>query len=207
MATIEYEVHPLFAVPYFMADIGSAISDTQIDYIKNLKVIRDHDNMISENLYILQDSKLANINTAVQDVLDVYANEVMGIKQKLYVTQSWSLINSPNARMQGHPRSNSIISGWMYYCGLPDPVSNVVFERHNSYQQLELIPQVEKRNVYNTLANSVTPEKNKIILFPSGLQHRVEVNKTGEPRYSIAFNCFIKGRLGNYRDVSELSLD
>lgn len=207
MATIDYEVHPLFAVPYFMADIGASISETQIDYIKNLKVIRDHDNMISENLYILQDPKLASINTAVQDVLEVYASEVMGIKQELYVTQSWSLINSPNARMHGHPRSNSIISGWMYYCGLPDPVSNVVFERHNSYQQLELIPKVDKRNIYNTLANSVKPEKNKIILFPSGLQHRVEVNSTGEPRYSIAFNCFIKGRLGNYRDISELLIE
>jgi uncharacterized protein (TIGR02466 family) len=139
--------------------------------------------------------------------LDLYASEVMGINQQLYVTQSWSLIDRPNVTMHGYSHSNSIISGSMYYCDLPDPVSNMIFERHNSYQQLEFIPEVEKRNVYNTLANVVTPEKNKVILFPSGLQHIVEENSSDVPRHSIAFNTFIKGRLGNYRDVSELSLD
>lgn len=207
MANIDYEVHPLFAVPYFIADIGAAISDEQIEYIQNIKMVRNQDNLISENLYIFQDPKLASIKTAVQDVLDLYASEVMGIKQQLYVTQSWSLINSPNVGMHGHSHSNSLISGSMYYCDLPDPVSNMIFERHNSYQQLELIPQAEKRNIYNTVANVVKPEKNKMILFPSGLQHLVEVNTSGVPRHSIAFNTFIKGRLGNYRDVSELSLD
>ena len=68
---------------------------------------------------------------------------------------------------------------------MPDPVSNMIFERHNSYQQLELTPQADKRNIFNTLANVVTPEKNKVILFPSSLQHLVEVNSSGEPRYSI----------------------
>lgn len=207
MAAIEYEVHALFAVPYFMADIGAAISDEQIQYIKDLKVVRNQEKMISENLYILQDPKLASINAAIGDVLDLYAREVMGIKQRLYVTQSWSLINSPNMNMHGYSHSNSVISGALYYCDLPDPVSNMIFERHNSYQQLELTPEVEKRNIYNTPANIVTPAKNKVILYPSGLQHVVEVNKSDEPRYSIAFNCFVKGRLGNYREVSELSLD
>lgn len=207
MATIDYEVHPLFAVPYFKADVGSSISDKQIEYIKDMKVVRNQDNMISENLYIFQDPELASINTAIQDVLDIYASEVMGIKQKLYVTQSWSLINSPSVGMHGHSHSNSLISGSLYYCDMPNPVSNMIFERHNSYQQLELTPQADKRNIFNTLANVVKPEKNKVILFPSSLQHLVEVNNSGEPRYSIAFNCFIKGQLGNYRDVSELSLD
>lgn len=206
MATIDYEVHPLFAVPIFKADIGAAISDKQIEYIKNIKMVRNQDNLISENLYIFQDPELASINTAIQDVLNLYASEVMGIKQQLYVTQSWSLINNPNVGMHGHSHSNSLISGSLYYCDMPTPVSNMIFERHNAYQQLEIIPQVEKGNIFNTLANVVTPEKNKVNLFPSGLQHLVDVNSTGEPRYSIAFNCFIKGQLGNYRDVSELSL-
>ena len=54
--------------------------------------------------------------------------------------------------------------------------------------------------------NVVTPQRNDLILFSSGLQHFVEPNKTAEPRYSIAFNTFIKGKLGDYRDVSELTL-
>ena len=44
--------------------------------------------MISENLYVFQDPELASINTAIQDVLDIYASEVMGIKQKETVIKS-----------------------------------------------------------------------------------------------------------------------
>jgi hypothetical protein len=34
----------------------------------------------------------------------------------------------------------------------------------------------------------------------------VEQNTTSLPRHSIAFNTFIRGKLGKYRDVSELTL-
>jgi hypothetical protein len=45
-----------------------------------------------------------------------------------------------------------------------------------------------------------------VLLFPSGLQHFVEPNQSVIPRHSIAFNTFLKGQLGDYRDVSELTL-
>jgi hypothetical protein len=34
----------------------------------------------------------------------------------------------------------------------------------------------------------------------------VEPNTSKNLRHSIAFNTFVKGKLGNYRDVSELVL-
>jgi ectoine hydroxylase-related dioxygenase (phytanoyl-CoA dioxygenase family) len=82
----------------------------------------------------------------------------------------------------------------------------MVFNRHRGYQQLELSPDRQKRNIYNTTANSVEPKQGEVILFSSGLQHLVEKNKSAQPRYSIAFNSFIKGKLGSYRDVSELTI-
>lgn len=77
-------------------------------------------------------------------MLDFYASEIMGITQKLYVTQSWALVNHPNT--------------------------------------------------------------GEVFLISSGLQHFVETNSSTEPRYSIAFNTFIKGTIGELRDVSELTL-
>lgn len=206
MAIEKYDIQPLFAEPYMRANIGHAISEEQIAYIQNLKMVRNQNNLISENLYIFNEPELASIADAVQEALDIFADEVMGITQKLFVTQSWSLINSPNVGMHGHSHSNSLISGSLYYCELPNPVARMVFEKHRSYQQLELNPVTEKRNIFNTPANIVEPKQNDLILFSSGLQHLVETNTTTDPRYSIAFNCFIKGKLGNYRDVSELTL-
>jgi hypothetical protein len=34
----------------------------------------------------------------------------------------------------------------------------------------------------------------------------VEQNQSSQPRYSIAFNTFVKGKLGSHRAVTELSL-
>ena len=206
MTEINYEVQPLFAEPFARFDIGNAITREQIEFIQNLKMVDNHQNLISENLYIFEEPELAGIKKAVHEALDIYAKEVMGIPQEIYVTQSWSLVNHPNVGMHGHSHSNSIVSGSLYYTDLPAPGSNMIFDRHRAYQQLQFTPERERQNIFNTLMNVVTPQQNDLILFSSGLQHFVETNQASEPRHSIAFNTFIRGKLGDYRDVSELTI-
>ena len=206
MTAMNYEVQPLFAEPFARYDLGSAITPEQVEFIKNLKMVDNHQNLISENLYIFEEPELAGIKDAVHEALNIYASEVMGIQQELYVTQSWSLVNHPNVGMHGHSHSNSIISGSLYYTELPAPGSNMIFDRYRGYQQLQFTPDREKHNIFNIPMNVVTPQQNDLILFSSGLQHFVETNMASEPRYSIAFNTFIRGKLGDYRDVSELTI-
>lgn len=206
MTIIKYDIQPLFATPYLRADVGHAISKEQIEFINNLKMVKNRDNYISENLYIFKESILKSIADVVQEVLDTYASKVLGIPQKIYVTQSWSLMNQSNVGMHSHAHSNSLVSGSLYYTDLPDPVSRVIFDRHVMYQRLELAPDIDKANLYNTPTNVITPRSKEVLLFPSDINHAIEPNGSTEPRRAIAFNCFIKGKLGNYRDVSELYL-
>lgn len=204
--TKNYEVNALFAEPYFRTNIASAITPQQVAFIKGLKMVKNQVNLISEDLYILERPELKSVKAAVQAALDTYATEVLGISQTLYVTQSWSLINPPNIGMHGHSHSNSVVSGSLYYTELAENSGGMIFDRHNGYQQLLLIPQPGKVNIYNTTKNKVTPKAADLILFSSGLLHFVEPNQSTEPRHSIAFNTFVKGKLGDYRDVSELTL-
>lgn len=206
MSIKNHEVNALFAEPFFRANIAHAISGKQVDYIKNLQMVQNKINLISENLYLFEEPEMKSIKEAVQEALSIYASEVMGITQKLYVTQSWAMINNPGVGMHGHSHSNSIISGSLYYTDLEPPVSRMVFNRHNSYQQLAIDAVEGKKNIYNTLVNIVTPNACDILLFPSGIQHFVETNESIKPRHAIAFNTFIKGKLGDYREVSELTL-
>jgi uncharacterized protein (TIGR02466 family) len=206
MTIINYDIQPLFATPYLRADVGHAISSEQIEFINNLKMVKNRDNYISENLYIFEEPILKSIADVVQEVLDTYASKVLGIPQKIYVTQSWSLMNQSNVGMHSHAHSNSLVSGSLYYTDLPEPVSRVIFDRHVMYQRLELAPDVDKANLYNTPTNVITPKSKEVLLFPSDINHAIEPNDSTEPRRAIAFNCFIKGKLGNYRDVSELYL-
>ncbi len=206
MSQLNYDVQTLFATPFFRASISDAISREQIDFIKNLKMIRNRDNLISENLYIFNEPELKSIKDAVQAALDIYTGEVMGLEQRLYVTQSWDLVNPPGVGMHSHAHSNSLVSGSLYFSPLPDPPARIIFDRHVMYQRLELNPAPGKQNIYNTPVNVITPKQGDVLLFPSEINHLVESNQASEDRWAIAFNCFIEGTLGSYRDVSELKL-
>jgi uncharacterized protein (TIGR02466 family) len=206
MAIVSHEVHPLFVEPYLRANIAGTISPRQIEFIKQLKMVNNTENFISENLYIFEEPELKSVKDAVQEVLDIYARDVLCIPQALYVTQSWSLTNTSNMGMHAHSHSNSILSGSLYYCELPSPPSNMVFTRHVTYQQIDLPPEPNKRNIYNTPMVRITPRQNDVILFSSRLTHMVEPNPSNTPRHAIAFNTFVRGKLGDYRAVSELAL-
>lgn len=206
MTTIKHEVLPLFVEPYFKASINSFIDDKQIAFLKGLKMNENQTNLISDNLYIFEEPALKSLKDGVQEVLDLYAKEVMGISQRLYVTQSWTLTNPPGAGMHTHSHSNSIISGSIYYTEMPQPPAGMMFERHKTYQQIELAPEVGSRNIFNTRQNILIPEHNDMYLFCSSLNHFVQDNMSDKPRHSIAFNTFVKGDLGSFRDVSELKL-
>jgi hypothetical protein len=82
----------------------------------------------------------------------------------------------------------------------------MVFTRHVTYEQIDLSPEPAGRNIYNSPINRVTPRRDEVILFSSRLTHMVEPNISNEKRYSIAFNTFVKGKLGDYRAVTELVL-
>src|SRR5882757_4656660 len=160
MTVASHEVHPLFVEPYFRANIAGSITPQQVEFIQSLKMVNNMENLISENLYIFEAPELKSVKDAVQEVLDIYAREVMCIAQQLYVTQSWSLICAPNVGMHSHSHSNSILSGSLYYCDLPTPPSAMVFTRHVSYQQIDLAPESGKRNIYNSPINRITPKQN-----------------------------------------------
>jgi ectoine hydroxylase-related dioxygenase (phytanoyl-CoA dioxygenase family) len=82
----------------------------------------------------------------------------------------------------------------------------VVFDKFTTYRQLVINPSKENQSTYYTPINTVTPKTHDILLFPSDLTHQAESNLSDKPRYSIAFNCFVKGKLGDLRDVSQFNL-
>ncbi|WP_435417269.1 putative 2OG-Fe(II) oxygenase [Parerythrobacter aurantius] len=201
-----FDVKPLFAEPYFVMNIADAIAPKQVKFIQSLRMNTNQVNQISDELYLFARPEMKSIAEAVQQGLDTYTAEVMGIPQRLEVTQSWALMNPPGVGMHGHTHSNSMISGSLYYTDMPDPPGNMIFERFNGYRQIELAIDGRKQNIYNAPRNAIVPKKGDLVLFSSALQHYVEVNNSSANRYSIAFNTFVRGTIGSFRDVSELKL-
>lgn len=205
MSITNVDIQPLFATPYMRADVSHAITPKQVEHIKNLEMRKNRTNYISEDLYIFKHKELASIAKAIQEALDIYAQKIMGISQSIEVTQSWGLMSPPGVGMHAHSHSNSIVSGSLYYCDLPQPPSRLIFDRYTAYRQIELNPRPDSHNLYNTPTNVVTPKTGEVLLFPSDVNHMVETNNTQHPRHVIAFNAFVKGKIGDYRDVSEIT--
>ena len=202
----EFTVKPLFAEPYFVMNIKDAISPKQVKFIQSLTMIENHMNRISEDLYLFDRPELSSIREAVDEALAVFARDVLGVAHRLDVTQSWALINPPGVGMHAHTHSNSLVSGSLYYAPMPKPPGNMIFERTSGYRQIEMAVDEARTNIYNTQRNAVVPQEGDLVLFSSSILHFVETNQSQQDRYSIAFNTFPRGTIGDFRDVSELKL-
>jgi hypothetical protein len=203
---MQMKVEPLFATPLARVDLSSYITEAQVAFVDGLEMVANQQNMISENLYILDRPELSGFRDIISKCLNDYAEQVMGCDQQLEITQSWSLRNAPGVGMHSHSHSNSIVSGSFYYTELPTPPSKMFFDRNTFYQRLEIPPRPERASIFNTKVNAVIPQTGELLLFPSELNHMVEQNPSSQPRSVIAFNSFLRGKIGSFRDVSELSL-
>jgi predicted 2-oxoglutarate/Fe(II)-dependent dioxygenase YbiX len=61
-------------------------------------------------------------------------------------------------------------------------------------------------NLYNSKSWWMEAKTGGLLLFPSSLTHMVQQVTADEDRISIAFNTFLKGNLGDNKDLTELKL-
>jgi uncharacterized protein (TIGR02466 family) len=198
--TIHYEVHPLFPKPLYKTKVDVGLSKEAIDFILHQEMYENPSNSISINKNLLESPVLEKLNESIHVHLNIFLKEIMGAKDcEAYITQSWSLMNMPGHGMHEHSHSNSLISGSYYFTDMPEPGSDMVFNRYTGNQsRLKLNLDEEKISYYNMMNMPVQMEKHDLFLFPSDVSHQIEKNQSTEPRYSIAFNSFVKGKLGDY---------
>tara|TARA_B100000287_G_C20265347_1_gene635724 strand:+ start:44 stop:619 length:576 start_codon:yes stop_codon:yes gene_type:complete len=112
-------------------------------------------------------------------------NEVSGV-EKIKITTSWLTAIEPNATPTLHRHQNSWFSGVYYF--------------QNSYSGLQFKNPIERdidlKNGKLTGNWRLQPEKNRLVIFPSYLYHKIEKNTSDEVRHSLAFNVMPDGTIG-----------
>ena len=107
------------------------------------------------------------------------------------ITSMWANVLKTNENFHAHTHANNYLSGVCYVQTKnthinfldPRPQSNVIR------------PAVKNYNILNSSVLLLTANENKLILFPSWLQHYVSSKKDKEPRISVSFNIMFKGIL------------
>jgi uncharacterized protein (TIGR02466 family) len=193
----------LFPTPVGIYTLERSFSKAEIETVKNIDYNQNQGNYSSQNTDILSLNSLASIKDFIEDAIEDYSKQtfVFTPDTKLYITQSWSNRSSTNEGHHLHRHPNSIISGCLYFdCNENDTVQ---FYRPMPYN---FSTGSEDMNEYNSYSWWMPSVVGRLYIFPSTIDHSVP-NVTGiKDRYSLAFNTFFKGKMGNKKMLTHLEV-
>lgn len=109
---------------------------------------------------------------------------------KLEITDCWLTKTQKFEKHHRHTHPNSIVSGIFY---LDSCEYGTNFYIPNIWAHTTPLLTISKNL---TVKETVKPEKGKLILFPSNIEHDTVFNNSTITRYTIAFNTFATGFMG-----------
>lgn len=205
--SIESEIHQLFPTPVYVSSIGKSYTKGELDFIKEIEkdTYPNTGNKTSNNLYILDNPNLFDIKINLLKIIEDYFDKIISTSDnvKPYITQSWLNYTKQNGYHHSHTHTNSLLSGVLYIDCLEN-LDRITF-LNTKHQPLEFT--VKNYNVFNSTSRWFTVKKGTVVLFPSCLEHHVELKEHEGDRVSLAFNVFIKGKIGNYKLANELTIN
>lgn len=201
------QIEMLFPIPIVFVDLGreltkiekKAITQFKNDSYKNLG------NLSSNNKYVLKDDRLKELEKFFLQESYNYFKNFCNPKNNIefYTTQSWLNITNTNQYHHKHYHSNSFLSG-VFYIEADEKLDNITF--YNSLNSFIFDFESEACPIFFAKSWNFKIKKNTLLLFPSTLNHSVDNTKSKNTRISLAFNTFVKGNFGSYKESTELSL-
>mgnify|MGYP003630345625 CR=1 len=201
---IKSTVQGIFPVPIYFSDLKNPLNKKQITFIKNNKTRTNEGNFSSQDNYILNNKNLSSLKKELETKINDYFNKIIKPLDdiKPYITQSWLNFTNRNEYHHQHAHANSIVSGVLYLD--VDPKKDKIFFHNNVYKQIDIYSQ--EYNPFNSNSWWFPIQNNQLILFPSSTTHSVEIKKENNKRISLAFNTFVKGKIGHNDNLTELIL-
>ena len=198
-------IHLLFPTPVIINNIGRSFTLEEIQAVeKNSKNLRQNQgNTTTKNTHILEEKEFVDLKKMCLDYVHEYINVIYKPKFKVQarITQSWLNWTHPGEFHHPHEHSNSFISGVLYInAGEQDKIKFV----KPGYQQIKLA--TDHYDIYNSDSWWINVCIGDVVLFPSGLTHKVDKVIENQTRISLAFNTFLTGTLGDEESLSALKI-
>jgi uncharacterized protein (TIGR02466 family) len=204
---MDSEIIGIFPTPIYKSKLNRKLTKEELNFINKSKldVNKNEGNITSNNNYILNNKIFRNLKKEIELKIKYYYDNIIDPKNKIsfYITQSWLNYTDKNQFHHRHKHSNSLISG-VFYINCDEKFDKITFFKKDTYQTIEMEP--KKWNLWNSSSWFFPVKTNDIILFPSSTEHMVETKEGDNTRISLAFNVFIKGTVGNNKNLTELIL-
>lgn len=205
MKEVMNNIIPLHATPlYYLHDADYRCDDDEWDSLNKVVYEKSHDNYLSKSQYVLSDYGLHNLMRLCKYHLDIYTRDILKIDQTFRITNSWLSKKTPGQSHHIHNHPNSIFSG-VFYINVKD--SEIFFENTPPIlKDYKFDYTYSEWNLLNSPRWSVEVTTGSMVIFPSHLNHGVEVNESDETRIVLGFNSFVTGKLNNYGYCTDLTL-
>jgi len=203
---MEATINGIFPTPIYISKIDRELTKKELSFIDKTKLhtYNNEGNTTSNDNYILNHKAFKDLKTdldlRVQDYFDKVISQANNITP--YITQSWLNYTKTNQYHHKHQHPNSFVSG-VFYINCDEQFDKIKFF-NDKYSIIK--PEIKNWNIWNSETWWFSVKTGDIILFPSSLTHMVETKQGDNTRISLAFNVFIKGTVGNNKNLTELIL-
>jgi uncharacterized protein (TIGR02466 family) len=203
---MEATINGIFPTPIYISKLDRELTSLELKFINKNKsdCNKNEGNITSNNNYILNEKPFANIKKELDLKVQDYFDKVISPANNItpYITQSWLNYTETNQYHHKHEHPNSLVSG-VFYINCHEEHDKIKFFNDN-YKTIK--PEVKDWNMWNSESWWFPVKTGDVILFPSSLTHMVETKQGDNTRISLAFNVFIKGTIGNNKNLTELIL-
>jgi uncharacterized protein (TIGR02466 family) len=199
-------INGIFPTPVYISKLDRELTNLELSFIETTKLDcnKNEGNITSNDNYILNHKAFKVLKEEIDLKVKDYFNKVLSITDVItpYITQSWLNYTETNQFHHKHAHPNSLVSG-VFYINCDEKFDKIKFF-NDKYKPIKL--EVKEWNVWNSESWWFPVKTGDIVLFPSSLTHMVENKEGTNTRISLAFNVFIKGTIGNNKNLTELIL-
>jgi uncharacterized protein (TIGR02466 family) len=201
---MEANIHSIFPTPIYISKIDRELTTKELSFIDKTKLdtYNNEGNTTSNDNYILNQKAFKDLKEELYLKVQDYFNKVISPSNNItpYITQSWLNYTETNQYHHKHQHPNSLVSG-VFYINCHEEHDKIKFF-NDKYSTIK--PEIKDWNIWNSETWWFSVKTGDVIMFPSSLTHMVETKQGNNTRISLAFNVFIKGTVGNNKNLTEL---
>jgi uncharacterized protein (TIGR02466 family) len=196
----------IFPTPIYMSKLDRTLTPLELKFVEKIKKKSYYNgqNTTSNSNYILNEKPFLDLKKELDLRVKDYFEKVLSSTDLVipFITQSWLNYTETNQYHPKHSHSNSFVSG-VFYINCHEELDKITFF-NDGYKTIK--PEVKTWNLYNSESWWFPVKTGDIIMFPSSLNHMVEIKQGTNTRISLAFNVFVKGTIGDSKQLAEVVL-
>jgi len=189
-------IKSISSIPIYV-DHDNFLDPKDVERLKSLEYhfLPEIGNSFTTNLSILDD--FPNIKDLFLEKIKIFEDTVIGgiHPAELYITQSWISDTSKEGYHASHNHANSLFSS-VLYISVPDDACINFHHKNRLFDTFNFSMPFQKNTDYNSTLTTLPVKDGDFIIFPSWLNHSVDVNTSDKHRIVLAANFFIKGIIG-----------